>query len=135
MSVDQIVDDFNSTLSDLISNLADVCPDNIISDNRDLIKKMLSRNENKRKAIDVFVAKVLIYKSEIDNGDESFFLNKSYNNDIGDVDNGSSITNKIFEFKNIWVKLSHENKQFVIQYMQLLCLLAQNYFLILDSSN
>lgn len=135
MELDQLINDFNETLSDFIDNLAGVCPDNIISDNRNLIKRMLSKPDTKNKVIDAFVAKVLIYKPQIDRGDESFFLNKSYDDDVADVSEGKNLSGKIFEFKNIWKKLSFENKTYVIQYMQLLCELAQNYFLLLDSQN
>jgi len=133
MNIGQLIDDFNETLSDFIDNLAAVCPDNIISDNRNLIKRMLAKSDTKNKVIDTFVAKVLIYKPQIDRGDESFFLSKSYDDDIADVSDGKNLTGKIFEFKSIWKKLSLENKNYVIQYMQLLCELAQNYFLLLDS--
>ena len=133
MNIDQLIDDFNSTLTDFIDNIASVCPDNIISDNRNLIKKMLARPDTRTKVIDTFVAKVLIYKPEIDEGNEQFFLGKSYDDDLHDVSDGSNLSGKIFEFKSIWKKLSIDNKNFVIQYMQLLCILAQNYFLLLDS--
>ena len=138
MDIAQIVDDFNSTLTDLINNIADICPDTLISDNKNIIKKMLSKPDTRTKAIDTFVAKILIYKPQIDRGDEKFFLGKSYDDDLTNVSNGSdsnTLSTKIFEFKNIWKSLSPENKDFVIQYMQLLCLLAQNYFLLMDSSN
>ena len=133
MSTDQLVEDFNSTLSDLVDNIATVCPDNIIVDNRKLIKRILAKPDSKRKAIDTFVAKVLIYKPQIDRGDETFFLSKSYDDDVADASDGKNLTGKVFEFKGIWKKLSSENKSYVIQYMQLLCELAQNYFLLLDS--
>lgn len=133
MNIDQLIDDFNSTLTDLIDNIASVCPDNIISDNRTIIKKMLSRQDTRTKVIDTFVAKVLIYKPKIDEGNEEFFLGKSYDDDLQDVQDGTNLSGKIFEFKNIWKKLSIDNKSFVIQYMQLLCILAQNYFLLLDA--
>ena len=138
MDIAQIVDDFNSTLTDLINNIADICPDTLISDNKNIIKKMLSKPDTRTKAIDTFVAKILIYKPQIDRGDEKFFLGKSYDDDLTNVSNGSdsnTLSTKIFEFKNIWKSLSPENKDFVIQYMQLLCLLAQNYFLLMDTSN
>jgi len=133
MEINQIVEDFNSTLLDLIENIADVCPDTIVADNKTTIKNTLFKAENKRKAIDTFVAKVLIYKPQIDSGNEDFFLNKSYDNDLKGVEGGNALTGKIFEFKSIWKNLKRKNKDFVIQYMQILCLLAQNYFMMCDS--
>jgi hypothetical protein len=125
MEINQIVNDFNSTLLDLVQNISDVCPDTIIADNKTIIKNTLLKGKNKRKAIDTFVAKVLIYKPQIDSGNEDFFLNKSYDSDLKGVDTGNNISGKIFEFKSIWKNLKRENKDFVIQYMQILCLLAQ----------
>ena len=133
MNIDQLIDDFNTTLTDLIDNIASVCPDNIISDNRNLIKKMLAKPDTRTKVIDKFVDKVLIYKPQIDEGDEQFFLGKSYDDDFQDVSDGN-LSGKIFEFKNIWKKLSVDNKSFVIQYMQLLCILSQNYFMLTDNN-
>jgi hypothetical protein len=133
MSLDSLVNDFNSTLIDLVENIGAVCPNTIIGNNMALIKKVLTSKDNQNKVIDTFVAKVLIYKPQIDVGDESFFLNKSYDDDLDDVDAGGSITGKIFEFKNVWITLSSENKDLVIQYMQLLCMLGQQYFLETDT--
>ena len=135
MEINQIVSDFNNTLVQLVENIADVCPDTIIGDNRTTIKNALLKPDNKRKIIDTFVAKVLIYKPQIDGGNEDFFLTKSYDTDLKGVKESTSLTGKIFEFKGIWKKLKRENKDFVIQYMQILCILAQNYFLLCDGEN
>jgi hypothetical protein len=133
MSTDQIIIDFNDTLLTFVENLASVCPNTLIADNKTTIKNVLNKKENKRKSIDLFVAKVLIYKPMIDEGNEDFFLKKSFDDDVKGVDGGDMISSKIFEFKDIWKNLNAENKSFVIQYMQVLCLLAQNYFVELDS--
>ena len=134
MSLDQIVDDFNSTFFDLINNISDVCPNNIVADNKKMIQKIMGKPENINKIIDTFVAKVLIYKPQIDEGKEEFFLKKSYENDIKGEPDANKISSQIFEFKTIWKGLSPDNKRFVIEYMKLLCILAQNYFLITDSN-
>ena len=41
----------------------------------------------------------------------------------------NDVLSKILEFKELWVKLTDENKDTVKDYMILLCSLAQNYFL------
>ena len=128
---DSLVNDFNNTLLDLINNIAYVCPDTIIGNNSNYIQSLLKNSENKTKFIEAFVARVLVYKPQIDAGDESFFLNKSYDEDIKDVNSSNmDLSSKVFEFKNIWKELNKENKDYIIQYMQLLCLLAQQYFMI-----
>ena len=120
-----IIDDFNNLLLDLVRNIADICPSSIIGANVKDIERELKNDANRNKFIDIFVAKVLQYKSEIDNGDENFFLNKTYENEFG----SNGMLSRVFEFKSIWTKLNNTNKALVKQYMQLLCELAQNYFI------
>ena len=126
--VEQIVNDFNSTLMDLIKNVALIRPRSIVGRNVSTIEKIINQKNNKNKAIEIFVAKVLIYKDKIDKGDESFFMQKHYDKDL---DGDQSLISSVFEFKKMWSELSQNNKNIVIQFMQLLCLLAQNYFMVL----
>ena len=81
--------------------------------------------KNKERIINYFILYVLKYKDEIDNKDESFFLNNSFKNET----NNDDILNKILEFKNIWKELDSSNKQTVMTYMILLCNLSQKYFI------
>lgn len=122
----QLLCDFNSTLLDLANNIADICPNSIIGNNISYIKNIL-KNSKDDKFIGMFIIKVLPYKKQIDEGDENFFMNKSYEKDLENTDNSIS---QVFEIKNIWTTLSIENKNIVKQYFQILCGLAQNYFLI-----
>lgn len=122
--MNQVVDDFNRTVIDLCNSVAAVCPTSIVGRNIKDITKAVKNRQNRTKFIDIFVAKVLVYKDKIMAGDESYFLNKSYDEDLDGQDYGSSV----FEFKDIWSGLKQDNKNLVIQYMQILCLLAENYF-------
>lgn len=124
--VDQFVTDFNSTILDLARNLATISPESLIGTNLRNIESVLNDPENKLKIIDIFVARVLQYKQQIDKGDENFFLNNTYSDQYGG--NDQYVLDKIFEFKNIWATLSQADKQCVTQYMQILCMLAQEYF-------
>jgi hypothetical protein len=125
-NLEQLLTDFNTLLLDLIQNIADVCPDSIVCIHKKTIERELKRYENRTKFIDGFVGRVLQYKSKIDEGDETFFMHKSYDDDVT-----PDLSHQVFEFKSIWSKLKKENKEFVIQYMQLLCELAQKYFVAL----
>lgn len=127
--IDEIINDFNLVLNELVVNLADVCPNSIIGKNIKDIKNVLNSSEYKTKFISIFVERVLQYKPEIDKGKDSFFLGKSYDNDLKGYE---SYANNIFEFKNIWNELKQDNKNVVIQYMQILCDYAQQYFLLID---
>lgn len=118
------VDDFNNTAIDLCNNVALVCPTSIIGRNITDICKILRGKTNKNKFIDMFVLHVLEDKDEIMNGNEDYFLKKSYEKEVG-----SEHTSSIFEFKDIWGKLDRNSKNIIIQYMQVLCLLADGYFM------
>ena len=118
------LEQFNSTVLDLAEQLSIVCPKSIISNNIGNLR-MVIKNFPK-KVIELFIIYVLPDKARIDNGENDYFVNKTYD-DIA-KDNNFSVQ-KIFEFKNIWVSLSPENQQLVIQYMQCLCYYSQTYFL------
>ena len=138
MNIDQIVADFNTTLKDLALNIANVCPTSLIGSNIRLIQNAIDNPKNKTKFIDIFVQRVLIYKSQIDNGEEDFFLGKSYQDIIDRQttnDDKKDILERIFEFKELWKTLNKMNKNIVIQYMQLLSMLAEQYFIIIDQNS
>jgi len=124
--VNNLVSDFNSTLLDFSKSLAVVSPNSIIGKNIKDIEKAILYTESKNKFIEIFIEKILIYKEKIDNKDESFFLDKSYNNDL---ENDASLMSKVFEFKDIWQGLSEQNKNIIFQYMSILCQLSQQYFI------
>lgn len=120
--MDQFIYDFNNTACDLCDNIALACPTSLIGRNIKEVKKALQSKMNKNKFIDMFVLNVLVHKNEIMAGNDSFFLKKSYDNEID-----KQYSSSIFEFKDIWVKLSPQNKNVIIQYMQILCMLAEEY--------
>jgi hypothetical protein len=130
----QTIQDFNETLLSLALNFAQVCPKSIIGSNIDIIEKIIKNiNKNKKnftKFIDVFCIKVLKYKNQIDSGDDEFFMNKSYDDDL--KDQNESYLNYVLSIKTVWNQLSRENKEIVKQYMQILCTLAQEYFDFID---
>ncbi len=122
-NLEQTVKDFNELLLDLIYNIADVCPDSVVGIHRKTIEREIKKPDNKTKFIELFVGKILQYKERIDSGDETFFMHKTYDHDIS-----NDFIHQVFEFKTIWTKFKKENKELVVQYMQLLCELAQKYF-------
>ncbi len=128
--MEEIINDFNNTLLNCAQNLAIVCPNTLISDNIKDIEKIIKRKQNFTKFIDMFCMKVLKYKSQIDNMDEKFFMEKDYGSDVNDIGQSDpgDIVSKIFTLKDIWGKLSNDNRQIVMINMQILCALAQEYF-------
>jgi hypothetical protein len=118
----QIIQDFNNMIIDLANQLTQLCPNSIIANNINNITDIIKRYP--KKVIDLFVIYVLKYKQQIDSGDENFFMNKTYDDDLKDHNH---LINKIFEFKNIWSQLNKQNRLVVQQYMQYLCQLALEY--------
>lgn len=123
----QIITDFNEVLLSLALNIAEVCPNSLIGVHIVDIEKTINKKANFKKFIDLFCVRVLVYKDQIDQGDENYFLKKDFQNDLKDNDDENALTH-ILSFKNIWKDLKHENKQIVIMNMQMLCDLAQQYF-------
>jgi hypothetical protein len=121
----KLVTIFNENVLKLATQLSKIVPESLIAKN--LSNLGLVIRTTPKKAIEVFVLYVLEHKSKIDAGDETYFLNNDYEN-ITSIDKDN--TQRMFEFKDVWGKLSDENKQLVIQYMQFLCDIAQQYFLI-----
>lgn len=125
----QTVSDFNETLLSLAINVSTACPNSLIGNNIKDIQKAIKNNPsdiNFTKFIDLFTTKVLQYKERIDSGDESFFMDKDYKSDLDT--NDDSYLDKVISLKSIWKDLKKENRKIVIQYMQFLCALSQQYF-------
>nr|QBK88390.1 MAG: hypothetical protein LCMiAC01_00540 [Mimivirus LCMiAC01] len=119
---------FNNLLLELITSLADVCPDSIIGKNISAIQSVVRRTKQKDKYVKLFVVKVLKYKKEINNFDEKFFTRGSFNSD---ADGNMTVIDHIFTIQqNVWCNLSSINKMTVFKYMQYLCKYTQDYLLI-----
>ena len=124
--IDDYINRFNNLLLLLIENIADVCPNSVIGTQYNTIKSIIINSKNRKKFIELFVEKILRYKDKIDKGDESFFVNKSYDND---VDGDKSVISYVFKLKDVWTQLSKHNKTTVFQYMKILCKMSQDYFM------
>lgn len=122
----ELINDFNQTLLTLAMNIAESCPNSLVGQNFKDIKKNINDKNNLTKFIDLFTTKVLQYKTQIDSGDESFFMEKDYKSDLKEC-NDSYLSN-VISVKSIWKDLSEDNKHIVITYFQILCALSQGYF-------
>lgn len=128
MDVNTLVTDFNNTLLGLALNIASVCPTSVIGTNITDIEKTFKNKSYFNKFIDLFCVKVLKYKTEIDNGEESFFMKKDYTSDVADLNGSGDLLSNIISLQSVWNQLTKENKDIVILNMQILCALAQEYF-------
>lgn len=129
-SVETTVDNFNKISRHLALSMADSCPYAKFGINKKIIKRIFETDSYRYKFIDMFTAKVLQYKDEIESGNEDFFLRKEYDEDLNDVEHGSWIVSNMFQFKDIWTNLTDKDKNFVIEHMKLLCTLSQEYFVL-----
>jgi hypothetical protein len=125
ITADQLIFEFNSVSLDLVKNIAAICPNSLVGRNIKDIENAYKSLTRKNAFIETFVLKVLPHKQQIDEGNEDFFLKKDYSSDFENNELGS----KVFEFKNIWKDLKPQNKNIVIQYMQILCKISQEYFI------
>lgn len=123
--IDQIVNDFNSLSLDLARQIGKICPNSIVANNIDTLEMIIRKSETKRRLIELFVGNVLQYKEKIESGDESFFLKKTYEDHL---EGNEYYISKVFEFKNIWHELSPDNKRIVKEFMSILLILGQEYF-------
>jgi hypothetical protein len=128
LDLQQIIIDFNITLLDLLENIAYVCPDSSIGKKITIIRGAFKIAKSKTKFIDTFVEKVLIYKNKIDSGDDTFFLK----NDIGKQEEKDTI-DIIVELKGVWCKITEEDKKIIKECMKTLCVMAQQYFIIVQN--
>lgn len=114
---------FTSTLLDFIESLAMVCPTSSIASNLFLIKLSINNPLQRTTYIEMFIINVLPHKKKIDNNNEDFFVNKSYEKESGEEN-----MDIVSELKEVWKTLSSGNKEIVFEYMQVLCDHSQNYF-------
>tara|TARA_Y100000780_G_scaffold153585_1_gene138340 strand:- start:8504 stop:8893 length:390 start_codon:yes stop_codon:yes gene_type:complete len=123
-TVEEITLEFNSSLLEYIRNMAKLFPGSTLSNNLDLLEKMISKYPNK--FIDQFVLYVLKYKDRIDASDEDFLLNHNFEEELKGK---NSVVQYVFEAKSIWEQLNDDNKQGTFLTLQVLCYYTQEYFL------
>lgn len=118
----QIINDFITTFTSLIQNIASVCPTSVVGNNEKWIISYLKNNQVK--ILEVFCIKVLPYKQYIDDGEDKFFTDKDYSSDMDGDNNKMSIVNLL---KDVWETLSVQNQSIVMMHMQILCELSLSY--------
>lgn len=115
---------FNTTVIDFITQMATILPNSIISNNLDAVTTIIKKHPTK--LIESFILYALKDKDKIDEGDDNYFLRKSYD-EVTEKD--SDMVGSVFDLKTIWGSLNTENKEFVKGYMKYLCNEAMEYFL------
>ena len=132
-SITNIVNDFNNMLISLVQNIAAICPRSIIGTNIRDIEKQFKNPKNFNKFIDLFCIKILIHKDKIDACEETFFLDDTNIKKSLD-DQPAGILDQVLSMKSVWHELKQENKEIVFLNLQMLCELAQEYFVLVTKS-
>lgn len=124
-------------LKDMITALKDINQIEFINNNYDIIK--IGIDLNKHKIIRGFIKEILPYSNKIYDRDYNFFLNfdfnnkyKNLNNNINKSCNSDISIDRIFQFKDSWNKLTEYNKNIIIDYMIILCRIADKYRITFD---
>lgn len=129
--MDELVNDFNTLAFQFASEMSKIAPNSILSNNLDILERTMKSGLTRRKIIDYFVCNVLQYKSQIESGDEKFFMEEL---DFSRHCDNSKMKN-IFEFKSIWKTISDQNKDIVKQYMIALMDISEEYFMLTCGQN
>lgn len=128
----QVATEFNSLLKDMVSEIANIFPESIVGTNKNTIEAQLSDKTFLYKFIEMCILLLLPYRQHVYDADEDFFMNHSFEDDVKKINTkdtlGGTVAGKIFEFKGYWRKLNEDNKECIIQYAQLLCQLAEQYW-------
>jgi len=127
MDKSNILKTFNDHFVDFLNDIQSVFPDDsdIQASKTTLItiKKM-----NPRLIIKIWNEHIVKkYKNQILNGDISFFIDKDYSDDLNEMDDASSIANKINKLREPIKNMGKENQDKCMKYIQNLTKLSELY--------
>jgi|TARA_R110001592_G_scaffold124382_2_gene333189 hypothetical protein len=111
---------FNITVGNLIDDLIIVCP---TYEHLKTFKEQLNLlcKFNVRKSIEYFKNTVYIYKEQIVNKDENYFIKKTYNEDIEGLEYDTEWTlDQVLNLKELWAQLDDNNKETIWIYFNVL---------------
>jgi hypothetical protein len=113
---------FNNVFISLLEDCILVFPND--SDFKKYRKGANILNEfNPRKPASIYKEYSSMFREQINNKDETFFLNNDYS-DLKEVQEDNDVIAFINKIKGCWVQLSDDNKGKIWQYLQTLCTLA-----------
>ena len=126
MNKSHVLKTFNNHFGEFIDDVLRVFPDNTdIITCREALHNI--RKMNPKIIINVFSSSVVgPYRSEIENNDITFFIEKNYNKDIY-LDNSSTVLQKIDLIRDSVREMTDNDKQNVIKYLNNLLKLCDLY--------
>ena len=126
-----IIESFNEIALNMVTHLGNEFKESIFGKNTTMIRNFFKFKPNE--IIIMFLENIYSndeFRKEIKAGNENFFINQTYDN----VKN-SGYESKIFEFKDIWSKMTNSTKMIVKESMTMLVDHCELYINILSQIN
>ena len=126
-----LIESFNKILLNMIKHLGNEFKDSIFNKNKTLINNFFKFKPGE--IIVLFLKKIYSYdeyRKKIKDGDERFFMEQTYD----DAKNAGYET-RIFEFKDIWLRMNSNTKQIVKESMAMLICQCELYLDIVSQIN
>lgn len=119
---------FNDHFTEFIQDVRVVFPEDVdILTAQKTIQTV--RSVNPRIIIEFWYSYIIQnYGQKIDEGDLDYFINKDYQSDVKDSENGKKILTSIDRLRKSIQNMSQENKDKVLKYLQNLSKLSKLYF-------
>ena len=129
MNKSELLNAFNNHMADFFEDVLTIFPDD--SDIKIAKTTIIGmRKINPKLVIKIWKEYILDkYKSEIDNGDIDFFINKNFSDDLKDTSNSGVILEKIDSLREPIKKMGQDNLTKTIKYIQNLTKLCNMYYL------
>ena len=126
-----LIESFNKISINMITHLGIEFKDSIFNKNKTMIKNYFKFKPNE--VIIMFLDNIYaddVYRKNIKEGNDNFFLTQSYENMVN-----AGYESRIFEFKDIWGKMSTNTKLIVKDSMSMLVDHCELYLNILSQIN
>ena len=126
-----LIDSFNKISINMVTHLGNEFKDSIFGKNKTMIKNYFKFKPNE--IIIMYLENIYaddVYRQHIKNGNDQFFMSQTYNEL-----NNAGYESRIFEFKDIWGKMSNNTKLIVKDSMSMLVDHCELYLDILSQIN
>jgi hypothetical protein len=126
-----VIESFNKIALNMVTHLGNEFKDSMFGKNKTIIKNFFKFKPNE--TIIMFLESVYSYddfRKKIKEGDDKFFMQQSYNDAIN-----AGYETRIFEFKDIWLKMNKDTKKIVKESMAMLVEHCELYLDIISQIN
>ena len=126
-----LIESFNKISINMVTHLGLEFKDSIFGKNKTMIKNFFKFKPNE--VIIMFLDNIYaddVYRKNIKDGNDNFFLTQSYENMVN-----AGYESRIFEFKDIWAKMTNNTKLIVKDSMSMLVDHCELYLDILSQIN